>query len=67
MNPLEKAKQAAAHAACEAYIKSGLRVGVGSGSTVKYLIDSIKCKYESGELKDIICVPTSFMVLIFSK
>uniref|UniRef100_A0A914E6Z8 ribose-5-phosphate isomerase n=1 Tax=Acrobeloides nanus TaxID=290746 RepID=A0A914E6Z8_9BILA len=61
LSPIEKAKRAAAHAASEAFIRSGLRIGVGSGSTVKYLVDYLKEQYGSGELKEILCIPTSFM------
>lgn len=64
MSAIDQAKRAAARAACDAFIKSGLKIGVGSGSTVKHLVDYLKEKYESGELKDIHCVPTSFMVCI---
>ncbi|EFA78346.1 ribose-5-phosphate isomerase [Heterostelium album PN500] len=52
---LEKAKKLAGYKAVDDNLKSGLRVGIGSGSTIKYVVDRIK---ELG--LDVICVPTSF-------
>ncbi|CAI4226626.1 unnamed protein product [Auanema sp. JU1783] len=61
LSPIEQAKRAAALACFKNHIKSGDRIGVGSGSTVKYLVEHIKTGLESGTLKDIVCVPTSFL------
>eukprot|EP01133_Synstelium_polycarpum_P007394 gene7394-8642_t len=52
---LEKAKKLAGYKAVEENLKSGMRVGIGSGSTIKYVVDRIK---ELG--LDVTCVPTSF-------
>uniref|UniRef100_A0AC35FIR8 Ribose-5-phosphate isomerase n=1 Tax=Panagrolaimus sp. PS1159 TaxID=55785 RepID=A0AC35FIR8_9BILA len=59
--PIERAKKAAAFACGEAYIRNGQKIGVGSGSTVKYFVEFLKERYQTGKLKDIVCVPTSFM------
>ncbi|CAD5210106.1 unnamed protein product [Bursaphelenchus xylophilus] len=54
------AKRAAAICCAKQVLQNGLKVGVGSGTTIKYLIDYVKEKRDQGELQDIICVPTSF-------
>ncbi|KYQ88453.1 ribose-5-phosphate isomerase [Tieghemostelium lacteum] len=53
---LDDAKKLAGYRAVEDNVKNGQRVGIGSGSTVKYVVDKIK---ELG-YTDCICVPTSF-------
>uniref|UniRef100_A0AC35TU88 Ribose-5-phosphate isomerase n=1 Tax=Rhabditophanes sp. KR3021 TaxID=114890 RepID=A0AC35TU88_9BILA len=58
---MEAGKDAAARACALKHIKNGSRIGVGSGSTVKYFVNYLKEKVEAGELKDIECVPTSFL------
>ena len=58
----DRAKRAAAYACAEAEIKNGMLLGIGSGTTVKFLIDWLRCKFEKGQLDKIRCVPTSFQV-----
>uniref|UniRef100_A0A0N5BWJ4 ribose-5-phosphate isomerase n=1 Tax=Strongyloides papillosus TaxID=174720 RepID=A0A0N5BWJ4_STREA len=58
---MESGKEAAAKACALAHIRSGYKIGVGSGSTVKYLVDFLRDKVSSGEYKDLKCVPTSFL------
>lgn len=41
------------------YIKSGMIVGLGTGSTVKYMVDELGKRVQNGELTDIIGVTTS--------
>jgi ribose 5-phosphate isomerase A len=36
-----------------------MKVGLGTGSTSYYAVERVGIKLKSGELKDIICVPTS--------
>jgi ribose 5-phosphate isomerase A len=62
LTPVDKAKQSAAYACADEHIRSGMRIGVGSGSTAKFLVDWIHERYSTGAIKDIICVPTSFQV-----
>ena len=50
-------KEAAARAAAE-MIATGMRVGLGTGSTAAYLVDELITRSKSGHL-DIICVATS--------
>lgn len=41
------------------YVKSGMVVGLGTGSTAAFAVDRIGDLLASGELKDIVGVPTS--------
>ena len=54
-------KQIAAEKAVE-YVKSGMVVGLGHGSTTIFALRKIAAMLESGELKDIIGIPCSLMV-----
>ena len=40
------------------YIKSGMIVGLGTGSTVKYMVDELGKQVQEGKNKDIIGVQT---------
>jgi ribose 5-phosphate isomerase A len=50
-------EQAAAKALT--YVKSGMTLGLGTGSTTAYFVDMLGAKLKSGELSDIRAVPTS--------
>eukprot|EP00899_Mesostigma_viride_P010267 jgi/Mesvir1/19241/Mv03493-RA.1 len=54
----DELKQMAADKAVE-YVKSGMILGLGTGSTAAFAVAKIGAKLKSGELKDIIAVPTS--------
>lgn len=41
------------------YVKSGMKLGLGTGSTAAFAVARIGELMKSGELKDIIAVPTS--------
>uniref|UniRef100_A0A0N4ZUS1 ribose-5-phosphate isomerase n=1 Tax=Parastrongyloides trichosuri TaxID=131310 RepID=A0A0N4ZUS1_PARTI len=58
---MEAGKEAAARACALKHVHSGCKLGVGSGSTVKYLVDFLKEQVSLGKLNDIKCVPTSFL------
>ncbi|CAE7745779.1 Rpia, partial [Symbiodinium sp. KB8] len=58
-SPLERAKRAAARGAVDEYVKSGMVVGVGSGSTIVYGIQRLAELYHLQGV-DMVCVPTSF-------
>ena len=60
INEKEKAKEAAAYAAVEDFVKSNMTIGVGSGSTIVYAVNKISQLYKSNKLENITCVPTSF-------
>lgn len=54
----DELKQQAAWKAVE-YVSSGMVLGLGTGSTAAYAVDRIGDLLDSGDLKDIIAVPTS--------
>ena len=56
---LEPLKRDAAEAAIEAEIRSGMVLGLGTGSTARWLLEGLGRRVESGELADITGVPTS--------
>ncbi|VDM61527.1 unnamed protein product [Angiostrongylus costaricensis] len=53
LSPLERAKRQAAYVCAEKNITSGCRLGVGSGSTVKYLVEYLESAVKSGKLQNI--------------
>ncbi|MDY7013866.1 MAG: ribose-5-phosphate isomerase RpiA [Cyanobacteriota bacterium] len=48
-------------------VKSGSIVGLGTGSTTAYAIEFLGHRLKSGELKDIVGVPTSFQAEVLAK
>lgn len=57
-DPRDQQKQQAAEAAVE-FIRSGMVVGLGHGSTVYHALEALAKKMRSGEVKDLICIPAS--------
>lgn len=55
----DELKKAAGEAAVNAWVKSGMKVGLGTGSTIKFGIDLLGAKLKRGELKEIVGVSTS--------
>jgi len=53
-------KKAAGFAAVDKEVKSGMKIGVGSGSTVVFAAQRIGELFANGTLTDIVCIPTSF-------
>lgn len=51
-------KRAAAERAVE-YVQDGMRLGLGTGSTARHVLDVLGERRQRGELKDIVGVPTS--------
>jgi ribose 5-phosphate isomerase A len=45
--------------AVDDHVRSGMVVGLGTGSTAYYAVERVGLKLKSGELKDVICIPTS--------
>ena len=58
MNKQEKLKQDAAHRAVE-FIKSGMVLGLGTGSTAAYAVKQIAKRLKAGDLMNIVGIPTS--------
>lgn len=56
---IDKAKQLAGYKAVDDFVSSGMVVGLGTGSTAAFAVERVGQKLKSGELKDIICIPTS--------
>ena len=54
----DELKQQAAWRAVE-YVKSGMKLGLGTGSTAAFAVDRIGDLLKKGELTDIVAVPTS--------
>lgn len=57
-DPAERQKQEAAEFACR-FIESGMRVGLGTGTTSAYLVRCLAERLRSGQLGDIVAFPTS--------
>lgn len=55
----EELKKLVGYKAVDDYVKSGMVVGLGTGSTAYYAVERVGQKLKSGELKNIICIPTS--------
>ena len=54
----EARKQAAAMRAVD-YVWSGMAVGLGTGSTARFVAEEIATRVRDGRLRDIVCIPTS--------
>ncbi|MGQ4647076.1 ribose-5-phosphate isomerase RpiA [Lyngbya aestuarii] len=66
IDPVKLMKQEVAKAAADR-VKSGTIVGLGSGSTAAYAIEFLGNRLQSGQLKDIQGVPTSFQSEVLAK
>jgi ribose 5-phosphate isomerase A len=56
---IEAAKREAAIKAVQ-HVRSNMALGIGSGSTVVYVVQELGRKVAAGELTGLVCVPTSF-------
>jgi ribose 5-phosphate isomerase A len=65
-DPIKLMKQEVGKAAA-ALVKSGSIVGLGTGSTTAYAIQYLGDRLKSGELKDIVGIPTSFQSEVLAK
>ena len=59
MNDLEILKVEAGAAAVDRFVRSGMRLGLGSGSTAAKMLDALGERLASGALEDVAGVPTS--------
>mmetsp|Transcript_751 Transcript_751/g.1103 ORF Transcript_751/g.1103 Transcript_751/m.1103 type:complete len:246 (+) Transcript_751:70-807(+) len=57
---IAEAKRNAGFQAVDDFVRSGMKIGIGSGSTIVSSIERIAQKYRSKELENLVCVPTSF-------
>ncbi|NEQ67555.1 MAG: ribose-5-phosphate isomerase RpiA, partial [Symploca sp. SIO2D2] len=65
-DPVKLMKQGVGKAAAE-LVQSGTIVGLGTGSTTAYAIQYIGERLKSGEIKDIVGIPTSFQAEVLAK
>lgn len=59
MSKVEDAKKSAAYKAVDDYVKDGMTLGIGSGSTVVYAVQRLTEKIRKEHL-NVVCIPTSF-------
>merc|ERR1712194_146919 len=55
----DELKKQTGYQAVDDYAKSGMVVGLGTGSTAYFAVERLGQKLKSGELKDIVSIPTS--------
>ena len=55
----DELKKQVGYKAVDDYVKSGMVVGLGTGSTAYFAVERVGELLKSGELKDIVCIPTS--------
>uniref|UniRef100_A0A7S1BGW3 ribose-5-phosphate isomerase n=1 Tax=Corethron hystrix TaxID=216773 RepID=A0A7S1BGW3_9STRA len=55
----DELKQMVGYKAIDDYVSSGMVVGLGTGSTAYFAVERLGQKLASGELKDIVAIPTS--------
>lgn len=55
----DELKKLVGYKAVDDYVTSGMVVGLGTGSTAYYAVERVGQKLKSGELKDIVAIPTS--------
>ncbi|HIK32149.1 MAG TPA: ribose-5-phosphate isomerase RpiA [Oscillatoriales cyanobacterium M59_W2019_021] len=65
-DPVKLMKQQVGQAAAD-LVKSGSIVGLGTGSTTAYAIEYLGKRLQSGDLKDIKGIPTSFQASVLAK
>jgi len=55
----DELKKMVGYKAVDDYVKSGMVVGLGTGSTAYFAVERVGNLLKSGDLKDIVCIPTS--------
>ena len=65
-DPIKLMKQQVGKAAADR-VKSGMVIGIGTGSTAAYMIQFLGERLQSGQLKDIKGIPTSFQSTVLAK
>jgi hypothetical protein len=55
----DELKKQVGYKAVDDYVKSGMVVGLGTGSTAYFAVERVGNLLKSGELKDIVAIPTS--------
>eukprot|EP00550_Attheya_septentrionalis_P009252 CAMPEP_0198294626 /NCGR_PEP_ID=MMETSP1449-20131203/23387_1 /TAXON_ID=420275 /ORGANISM="Attheya septentrionalis, Strain CCMP2084" /LENGTH=278 /DNA_ID=CAMNT_0043994631 /DNA_START=20 /DNA_END=856 /DNA_ORIENTATION=- len=55
----DELKKMVGYKSVDDYVRSGMVVGLGTGSTAYFAVERVGQLLESGELKDVVCIPTS--------
>jgi ribose 5-phosphate isomerase A len=55
----EELKKQVGYKAVDDYVRSNMVVGLGTGSTAYYAVERLGQKLKSGELRNVVCIPTS--------
>jgi ribose 5-phosphate isomerase A len=66
MDPVTLMKKEVGYAAA-ARVKSGMVVGLGTGSTTAYAIQAIGERLQAGEITDVKGIPTSFQAIVLAR
>ena len=56
----DELKKLVGYKSVDDYVRSGMVVGLGTGSTAYFAVERVGQKIKSGELTDIVCIPTRF-------
>lgn len=59
MASVDELKKTVGYKSVDDYVTSGMVVGLGTGSTAYFAVERLGQKLNSGELKDIVAIPTS--------
>lgn len=59
MASMDELKKATGYKAVDDYVRSGMVVGLGTGSTAYFAVERVGNLLKSGALKDVVCIPTS--------
>lgn len=55
----DELKKLVGYKSVDDYVRSGMVVGLGTGSTAYFAVERVGQKLKSGELTDVVCIPTS--------
>jgi ribose 5-phosphate isomerase A len=64
---VDDAKRLAGYTAIDNHVQSGMRVGIGSGSTVVFAVERLAEKIQDGTLADILAICTSFQTTLLCR
>eukprot|EP00605_Chrysophyceae_sp_TOSAG23-4_P002890 GSChrysophyteH1.ASY1.ANO1.3185.1 assembled CDS len=59
MSSQTELKRQVGYQAVDEYVRSGMTVGLGTGSTAYFAVERVGQLLKSGDLEDIVCIPTS--------
>ncbi|SBS92844.1 ribose 5-phosphate epimerase, putative [Plasmodium ovale curtisi] len=57
--PYAPSSAANAYKAVDDYVQSNMTIGLGTGTTVFYVLERIEKLIKNGKIKDVVCIPTS--------